>query len=382
MVNAISTGELTLYGMIGADDDIVALFDGDAQRISPKRIKQQLESLGNVSELTVYLNSDGGDLFAGQAIHSMLKRHKAHKTVYIDGLAASNASIVAMAGDKVVMPRNAMMMIHNPWTMAMGDARHFRDMADTLDHVRESMVAVYQDKTGIDRTRLLSMLNAETWMTAEEAYELGFATEIDSARQVAASVRGDKAVINGQEFDLGRFQKTPSHLVVQRASQAVQHITPAALSRDTAATPESGNYSHHADSVLASVRELAQRTRARHVSRARVKRTLSDADVERWQIISAEADAMLGLVVPPGETDVATGKGATLQKRQPNPITASDLPTWDIKHTVPRPDQGTANDMADMDHELHKIAALLRLKRVPEQAEGATANGHYNPLSG
>ena len=108
-----TTGELLLYGEIS---DIS--WWGD--EVTPKQFKEDLDALGDIDVLNVYINSPGGDVFAGQAIYSMLKRHKAQVKVYIDGLAASIASLVAMAGDKVIMPANAMMMIHNPWTWCWG----------------------------------------------------------------------------------------------------------------------------------------------------------------------------------------------------------------------------------------------------------------------
>lgn len=193
-------GELLLYGIIGD-----WLFDD----VKPKQFKEELDALGDVDEIRVYINSDGGDVFAGQAIYSMLKRHKARVVVYIDGLAASIASVVAMAGDVVYMPKNAMMMIHNPWTIGMGDANEFRELAEVLDKVRESIIVVYQEKTGLGRDEIIELLDAETWMTAEEAVEKGFADEVEETKQIAAALRGSQLEINGRQFDLSRFRNLP-----------------------------------------------------------------------------------------------------------------------------------------------------------------------------
>jgi ATP-dependent Clp protease protease subunit len=146
-----NTGDLMLYGDI-AD----ATWWGD--EVTPKDFKADLDSLGNISDLNVYINSGGGDVFAGQAIYSMLKRHNATVNVYVDGLAASIASIIAMAGDKVIMPKNAMLMVHNPWTGGMGNANDFRKLADDLDKIGESLIAVYQDKTGMDKDKIIELL--------------------------------------------------------------------------------------------------------------------------------------------------------------------------------------------------------------------------------
>lgn len=208
-----ATGELLLYGPIGADDGLGWLFDD----VTPKQFHEELQGLGDVAELRVMVNSPGGDVFAGQAIHSMLARHPANVTVFVDGLAASIASLVVMAGDTVVMPRNAMMMIHNPWTVALGDAREFRKLAETLDSIRDAMIAAYESKTGKARAEILPLLNAETWFTAEEAVAAGFADRVEETKKVAASlVRPGVLAVNGREFDLGRYKNAPDFPEAER----------------------------------------------------------------------------------------------------------------------------------------------------------------------
>ena len=175
------TGELTLYGEISD-----TTWWGD--EITPKQFKEDLDALGDIDVLNIYINSYGGDVFAGQTIYSILKRHKAKKNVYVDGLAASIASLVVMAGDKVIMPANAMMMIHNHWTLAAGNANDFRKIADDLDKIRDSMIVAYQEKSGLEKDEIISVMDAETWLTAEECKEKGFADEIEEAKQVAAHI--------------------------------------------------------------------------------------------------------------------------------------------------------------------------------------------------
>lgn len=178
------SADLQLYGEI-ADSS----WWGD--EVTPKNFKGELDALGNISVLNVYINSPGGDVFAGQAIHSMLKRHKAQVNVYVDGLAASIASVIAMAGDKVIMPSNAMMMIHDPWTIAAGNAQDFRKMADDLDKIKESLVAAYLGKaTNLDEATISEMMGEEKWLTAQEAVEYGFADEVEEAKDYAASLKG------------------------------------------------------------------------------------------------------------------------------------------------------------------------------------------------
>lgn len=205
--------ELFLYGVVESQ----SYWWDEGDQVTPKNFKADLDALGDIDALSVYINSDGGDVFAGQAIHSMLKRHKATVTVYVDGLAASIASVIAMAGDKVVMPRNAMLMVHNPWTIAYGNATDFRKLADDLDNIRESMIAAYQDKSSIDRDKLLALLDAETWLTAEEAVSYGFADEIEQQKEVAASLKDGILAVNGQEMDLSKFKNAPKIMVAAAA---------------------------------------------------------------------------------------------------------------------------------------------------------------------
>ncbi len=171
--------------------------------VTPKDFKKELDNLGDIDTLNVYINSPGGDVFAGQAIHSMLKRHKAHVNVYIDGLAASIASVVAMAGDKVIMPKNAMMMIHNPWTIAIGNAEDFRKLADDLDQIRESIVEAYKRKTILDEDKIKELMDNETWLTAEECKEYGFADELEEEKEIAASINTNM---------LSKYKNTPKEI--------------------------------------------------------------------------------------------------------------------------------------------------------------------------
>ena len=206
-------GELMLYGDISEyswwDDDV-----------TPKKFKEDLDALGDISELKIYINSGGGDVFAGQAIHSMLKRHSATKTVYIDGLAASIASVIAMAGDKVIMPKNAMMMIHKCWTIAIGNADDMRKMADDMDKIDESIIAAYVEKTGLETDDIIELMTDETWMTAQDALDYGFADEIEESKQVAASMKNGLLLINGQEMDVSRFQNVPEFPKVKKPTRA------------------------------------------------------------------------------------------------------------------------------------------------------------------
>lgn len=197
-----STGELLLYGDISN-------YSWWGDDVTPKQFKEDLDALGEVTTINVYINSGGGDVFAGQAIHSMLKRHSAQVNVYIDGLAASIASVIAMAGDMIYMPRNAMMMVHNPWTIAIGNAEEFRKLADDMDKIRESIIIAYKDKSGMEDDEIKKLMDEETWMTAEEAVEYGLADEIEENKNVAASLQENQLVLNGQVMNLEKYTRPP-----------------------------------------------------------------------------------------------------------------------------------------------------------------------------
>lgn len=177
--NSPETGELIIYGGIYSEK----LFEDD---ITPKTIRDELKELGDLKNINVYINSPGGNAFAGNAIYNILKQHPAEITVYIEGLAASAASVIAMAGDKVVIPQNGLIMVHRAWLLALGNAEDLRKEAEILDRVDMSLVTAYQDKTGLEPGKILELMKEETWMDAEQAVELGFADETTEPAEVAA----------------------------------------------------------------------------------------------------------------------------------------------------------------------------------------------------
>ncbi|EGO8792572.1 Clp protease ClpP [Enterococcus faecalis] len=165
----ISDRTLYLNGQIAE----VSWFDDD---VTPQLFKDELMS--GEGNITVWINSPGGDCVAAAQIYNMLKEYSGDVVVKIDGLAASAASVIAMAGDKVVMSPVAMMMIHNPSTVAFGEKVDMQKAIAMLDEVKESIINAYEIKTGMSRTKLAHMMDAETWMDAHSALDLGFADEI------------------------------------------------------------------------------------------------------------------------------------------------------------------------------------------------------------
>jgi ATP-dependent protease ClpP protease subunit len=198
-------GEIRLYGYIVED----SWRDEDA---TPKSFVDELKALGDVKALHVHINSYGGHVSAGFTIYSILKQHQAKVIVHVDGFALSAASVVAMAGDTIIMPGNSMMMIHNPWIWIGGDAKDLRKEADTLDKQRDAMIAAYSDKTGLPHDELVQMLDDETWFTADEALEKGFADVVGEPLMAAAAVRPGILAVNGIEFDLTQYRNLPEKL--------------------------------------------------------------------------------------------------------------------------------------------------------------------------
>lgn len=144
--------------------------------VTPALFKDELNS--GEGEITVWINSPGGDCIAAAQIYNMLMNYKGNVTVKIDGIAASAASVIAMAGNKVIVSPVSMIMIHNPATIAAGDTSEMQKAIAMLDEVKESIINAYEIKTGLSRAKLSHLMDAETWMDANSAIEMGFADEI------------------------------------------------------------------------------------------------------------------------------------------------------------------------------------------------------------
>lgn len=172
--------ELKIYGDIGdnfwkdeEDDSVTSL--GELEKF--------LKANKDAATIDIYINSSGGSVFDGIAMYNVLKRHKAYKRVFIDGFACSIASVIAMAGNKIVMPKTSMMMIHNPWTIAMGNSDELRKVADDLDKMGETIKNAYLEKTNLDEKKLTKLMDNESFLSAEECFEYGFCTLIEDATE-------------------------------------------------------------------------------------------------------------------------------------------------------------------------------------------------------
>jgi ATP-dependent Clp protease protease subunit len=191
----------------------VAIYDEiGAYGVSAKGFLSELGALPEGTPVDLRLNSPGGSVFDAVAIHNALKRHEGTVTVWIDGIAASAASYIAMAGDEIVMPENAFLMIHDPAGLVMGTAEDMRAMAGTLDKIAAGMTRGYAGRSGKTEDEIAALMAAETWFSAAEALEAGLATQLAEPVRIAAS------------FDIARFRNAPPEL--QEAVEPVETADP------------------------------------------------------------------------------------------------------------------------------------------------------------
>ncbi|MBC2207420.1 head maturation protease, ClpP-related [Listeria booriae] len=214
---ANNTGEIDIYGDIVADG--FQWFDSD---ITSFDFKKDLDALGDVDKIFVNINSNGGFVYEGQAIYNQLKRHKAEIHVRIDGMAASIASVIAMAGDVIEMPANAQMMIHEPAGGAFGNKSELESAIRSLEASKQSIIAAYKSKCGLEDSAIEAMMAEEKWMTGQEAFELGFATAVSNPIQQVALAKSP--ITN-------TFRNVPKKLLEPAADKAKPE--PQALDVDT-----------------------------------------------------------------------------------------------------------------------------------------------------
>lgn len=203
------TAEVLIYDTIGA---------GWMGGISAQDFAKDLKALGDLDTIYVRINSEGGSVFDGIAIYNTLIANKAKVTVDIDGLAASIASIIAMAGDTIRMANNALFMVHDPWTFAMGSADELRDQADLLDKVRDQLVTTYVSRSSIDADKVSALMADETWMSSQEALDHGLIDEVTEEIKMAACIHRE------------RFKHAPESLVDIKNSDSTIDVTKPAAS--------------------------------------------------------------------------------------------------------------------------------------------------------
>lgn len=190
--------DLYIYGTVESDhrdwwtDEIIK------SETSANALRDKLAEAGDIDEINIYINSEGGSVMEGTAIYSQLRRHKAKKIVHIDGFACSIASLIAMAGDEIIIAPNALMMIHNAWTYAVGNSRELRKAADDLDKINSAQRSAYLLKSGdkLSENKLIELMDAESWLNAEDCIKYGLADQIgeEAVDMTEANEKMQKAI--------------------------------------------------------------------------------------------------------------------------------------------------------------------------------------------
>lgn len=176
-----NTASINIYG------DITSWAWEELGEMSAVNLSKQLETMGDVEQINVYINSYGGEVAEGLAIYNALKRHKAKVTTYCDGFACSIASVIFMAGDERIMNEASLLMIHNAWTYASGNAAELRKQADDLEKITQASVEAYKAHSSLSEEEIKNLMDNETWILPEEALSYGFATKIDKTEKEKAS---------------------------------------------------------------------------------------------------------------------------------------------------------------------------------------------------
>lgn len=262
--------EIALYGAIGWD-------------VTAAGVRAALKDIGPVTSLDIRINSNGGDVFEGFAIYNMLARAAAVRTVTVDGIAASMASFIAMAGTEIIMPSNAFMMIHNPSTIGVGDATQMRKCADLLDQLRAPMLATYTARTGRTPEEVAAMLDCETWFSGDQALEAGFADTVLAPVQAAAT------------FDLSAFRNAPGAALAlytqQESPRMLTAVAPATITPPPPPAPVALAPVVPAVASLAELQALAQR--------GRLGADWIVAQLAAGATVDAARDAVIDAVVSP-----------------------------------------------------------------------------------
>lgn len=240
-----SERSISILDAIGAD------YWGDG--VTAKRIAAALRSMGD-GPVTVNINSPGGDFFEGLAIYNLLREHNGEVTVKVLGMAASAASVIAMAGDEIQMARASFLMIHNTWVLAAGDRHAFRDVADWLEPFDEAAVSIYHARTGVSEKELGAMLDKETWIGGDSAVEKGFADKLLASDEI------DAAPANAINSELSAVKKLDLMLATgARATKSERRELFAALKGSkSGAAPTGKSGAAEAEKVLSSLLEKLQ----------------------------------------------------------------------------------------------------------------------------
>jgi ATP-dependent protease ClpP protease subunit len=274
--------EITLFDEIGFGGTSAKAFISDLKKLSGQRVHLRI-------------NSVGGSVVEGTAIYNALRRHKGGLTVHVEALAASMASVVAMAGDEVAIADNALLMIHNPWSMSMGDADDLRKEADVLDKLKSTLVNAYKRKTGMDADEISDMMNEETWLGAEEAVALGFADYIEDGMEAAASITPEAARARFDKFSNSMRKPAKNRKAEEAAPEVVEPAVEAPVTDEAVDISEENMTAELQAKVDALQADLAAKVEA-EAAQAQASEDIAKeletlkAEVERLTAESASKD--------------------------------------------------------------------------------------------
>lgn len=232
--------------------------------VTANQFANDLAALGELQTIAVRINSPGGDVFDAMAIYNALQRHPARVVTHIDGLCASAATVVALAGDEIRMAENGTFMVHEPWTVTLGDAEHHQRNADLLDQIAGQIVDIYTRRSGMTAEAVRELMQSETWMTAAEALDAGFVDIVDEPLRIAAKVH-----------DLSRFKNAPTQEVAMNTE--IPADVPAVENPPAAADPETAD-SEEASQAEATA-EIPGAEAARPVDAIVIARACLDARI-------------------------------------------------------------------------------------------------------
>lgn len=279
------------------DTVAMSIFDDiGAFGVTATQFIQDLANLGDIKNLTIQINSQGGSVQDGVAIFNAIKQHPAHVTMEVNGWALSIASFIAMAGDTVRMASNSLLMLHNPWISAAGDAAELRKTADVLDKTRETLISAYA-RSGKSRAKIIALLDAETWFTADEALAAGFADEVQSSGQPAASFNSNRFTIPPR-----LLQKGNTAMNMQANNQTPDEIRAAALAADGQRRSEI-SYSFGKFKDRAGVAELQAACEKDHTISAQA------ADLKLLDILGKDCSPVMGNTYAAGDFDPQSRRG-------------------------------------------------------------------------
>lgn len=295
----------------GDDEAEILIYDviGNSwweETVTAKQFAKDLKELGNSRKLNVRINSPGGSVFDGTAIYNALAKHKGEVTVNIDGIALSMASVIAMAGDTVRMANNALMMVHNPQGAAYGEAKDLRAYADVMDKAKGNLVTAYTKKSGRDADTIAALMDAETWMTAEEALAEGLIDEITEAGESLAA-----------HFDQGTLSASGVH-VPKHVRKRLAALVPVSLEPKQEPTnmPEPTNT--QPERIPATVEQLEALKGADEkfvIAQLKAKSTLAEATAKLAENLAAKVDEQQKQLEAK-ETELAAAKAATSSRSE------------------------------------------------------------------